>query len=276
MRKLWIGVAGALVISIAVAGIASATNIYAVPKSLIGVKASGKGSPKKPVPAQLKFGYTVGDTENLRPEVVREYRIAAEGLQSYPKSQPTCTWEQANKPIKIDNACKKAIVGKGTIDNLAGARTNASGQRDRTQKTPCAVKLTQINISSGDPRYPKTVSQVKKRGGMAIRIDTDPPACPIPVHTSLAAPFYDVKLDGISTAELRFSVPDTLAHPGGLDNAVVKVTTTINKETGKAKVKGEERTVGFYSAVGRKGKTRTVRVTFIDESGAKFTATQKE
>ena len=275
MRKLWIGVAGALVISIAVAGIASATNIYAVPKSLIGVKASSKGSPKKPVPAQLKFGYTVGDTEDLRPEVVREYRIAAEGLQSYPKSQPTCTWEQANKPIKIDNACKKAIVGKGTIDNLAGAPT-VNGQRDRTQKLPCAVKLTQINISSGDPRYPKTVSQVRKRGGMAIRIDTDPPDCPIPVHTSLAAPFYDVKIEGISTAELRFSVPDTLAHPGGLDNAVVKVTTTINKETGKAKVKGEERTVGFYSAVGRKGKTRTVRVTFIDESGAKSTATQKE
>lgn len=275
MRKLWIGVAGALVISIAVAGIASATNIYEVPKSLIGVKASSKGSAKMPVPAQLKFGYTVGDTEDLRPEVVREYRIAAEGLQSYPKSQPTCTWEQANKPIKIDNACKKAIVGKGTIDNLAGTPT-VNGQRDRTQKLPCAVKLTQINISSGDPRYPKTVSQVKKRGGMAIRIDTDPPACPIPVHTSLAAPFYDVKLDGISTAELRFSVPDTLAHPGGLDNAVVKVTTTINKETGKAKVKGEERTVGFYSAVGRKGKTRTVRVTFIDESGAKSTATQKE
>ena len=71
-------------------------------------------------------------------------------------------------------------------------------------------------------------------------------------------------------------MPDTLAHPSGLDNAVVKVTTTINKETGKAKVKGEERTVGFYSAVGRKGKTRTVRVTFIDESGAKSTATQKE
>jgi hypothetical protein len=277
MRKLWIGVAGALVISIAVAGIASATNIYEVPKDLIGVKASSKGTPKKPVPAQLKFGYTVGDSENLRPEVVREYRIAAEGLQSYPKSQPTCTWEQANKPIKIDNACKKAIVGKGTIDNLAGAGT-VNGLPDRTQKLPCDVKLTQINISSGDPRYPKTVSQVKKRGGMAIRIDTDTPRlpCPIPVHTSLAAPFYDVKIEGVSTAELRFKVPDTLAHPSGLDNAVVKVTTTINKETGKAKVKGEERTVGFYSAVGRKGKTRTVRVTFIDESGAKFTATQKE
>jgi hypothetical protein len=270
MRKLFVAVVGALAISVAVAGIASAVNTYEVPKDLVGVKASGKGTAAKPVPAQLKFGYTVGDTDNLRPQVVREYRIAAEGLQSYPKSQPTCTWEQANKPIKIDRACNKAIVGKGTIDNLAGA------PNDRSQKLPCAVKLTQINISSGDPRYPKTVSQVRRRGGMAIRIDTDPPACPIPVHSSLAAPFYDVKIEGISTAELRFTVPDTLAHPGGLDNAVVEVTTTINKETGKARVKGKERTVGFYSAVGRKGSTRTVRVTFIDESGVKSTATQKE
>ncbi len=270
MRKLWIAVVGALVISVTVAGIASAVNTYEVPKSLIGVKPGAKGSAAKPVPAQLKFGYTVGDTDDLRPQVVREYRIAAEGLQSYPKSRPTCTWEQANRPIKIAAACNKAIVGKGTIANFAGA------PNDRTQKLPCNVKLTQINISSGDPAFPKTVAQVRRRGGMAIRIDTDPPACPIPVHSSLAAPFYDVKLEGISTAELRFTVPDTLAHPGGLDNAVVEVTTTINNVKGKAKVKGKERTVGFYSAVGRKGATRTVRVTFIDESGAKFTATQKE
>lgn len=270
MRKLWTAVVGAIVVSVAVAGIAIAENTYEVPKDLVGASPNAKGSLKKPIPAQLKFGYTVGDTENLRPRVVREYRIAAEGLQSYPDARPTCTWEQANKPIKIDSACNKAIVGKGTINNLAGAPP------DRTQKVPCDVKLTQINISNGDPRYPKTVSQIRRRGGMAIRIDTDPPACPIPVHQALAAPFYDVKLEGISTAELRFTVPDGLAHPGGLDNSVIKVTTTINKKKGKVKIRGKKRTVGFYSLVGRKGKTRTTRVTFIDESGVKKTATQKK
>ena len=272
MRKLWIAVVGALVISIAVAGIASAVNTYEVPKELVGVKPGKKGSAKKPVPVKLSFGYRVGETDpTLRPSVVREYRIAAEGLQSYPDTRPTCTFDQANKPIKYDSACNKAVVGKGTIDNFAGAPT------DRTQKLPCNVKLTQINVSSGDPTYPKTVSQIKKRGGMAIRIDVDQgPDCPIPVHTALAAPFYDTKIEGVSTAELRFTVPDRLAHPGGLDNAVVEVTTTINKLTGKVKVKGKRRKVGFYSAVGRKGKTRTVRVTFIDETGNKQTATQKE
>jgi hypothetical protein len=270
MRKLWTAVVGAIVISVAVAGIAIAENTYEVPKDLNSASPNGKGSLKKPIPAQLKFGYTVGDTENLRPQVVREYRIAAEGLQSYPKTRPTCTWDQANKPIKIDSACNKAIVGKGTINNLAGTPT------DRGEKLICNVKLTQINISNGDPRYPKTVSQIKKRGGMAVRIDTDPPDCPIPVHQALAAPFYDVKIEGISTAELRFTVPDTLAHPGGLDNSVVKVTTAIDKKKGKVKVRGKKRTVGYYSLVGRKGKTRTTRVTFIDESNVKKTATQKK
>jgi hypothetical protein len=271
MRKLWSALAGAAVIALAVAGVAIAANTYEVHLAS-GKPAKAKGSAKKPVPSSLNFGYRVGDTENLRPFVIRDYYIAAEGLQSYPDARPACTYDQATDatitdPANLSRACRKAIVGKGTINNLAGA------PNDRSQKLPCNVKLTLINISTGDPRYPKTVRQVRKRGGMAIRIDTDPPDCPIPVHEALAAPFYDVKLEGISTAELRFTVPDTLAHPGGLDNSVVEVTSAIRKVTGKVKVKGKRRTVGYYSAVGRKGKKRTVRVTFVDESGQKRTAT---
>jgi hypothetical protein len=267
MRKLLMAVAGALVISIAVAGIASAANTYEV--HLANSKSSSKGTTARPSPASLNFGYRVGDTENLRPQVVREYRIAAEGLQSFPDARPTCTWDQANAPIKFANACRKAIVGKGTIRNDAGA------PNDRSQRLPCNVTLTLINIRNGDPRFRKTVSQIRKRGGMAIRIDTDPPDCPIPVHEALAAPFYDVKLDGVSTVELRFTVPDTLAHPGGLDNSVREVTSRVQRKTGRVRVRGKMRRVGFYSSVGRKGRTRTVRVTFIDESGVSRTATRQ-
>lgn len=85
-----------------------------------------------------------------------------------------------------------------------------------------------------------------------------------------------MKVDGVSTAELRFNVPETLSTRVGCDNSVREVASTVNKLKGKAKVRGKERTVGFYSAVGRKGKTRTTRVTFIDESGAEFTQKQKE
>jgi hypothetical protein len=281
MRKLWLALAAAGVIAVAVAGVAYAVNTYKV--SVAQTKAAGKGSLTKPVPAAFKFGYEVGDTEGLRPQVIRQYRIAAEGLESFPKSRPSCTFDQATNPnvgdpSKLAAACKRAFVGTGTIHNEAGA----SG--DRAHSVPCDVKLTLINIRTGDPRYPATVKQIKKRGGMAIRIDQyqengvdDPTRCPpIDLHEALATPYYDVKIDGIKSAELRFTVPDTLAHPGGLDNAVKTVISNIQKKTGRSKVTGgATRTVGYYSTVGRKGKTRTVRVTFIDESGAKSTATKK-
>jgi len=274
MRKLLIAVLAIVAVG-AIASVAIAANTY---KVHLAKATAGKGSMARPIPAALDFGYQVSDTENMRPFVIREYRIAAEGLRSYPKARPRCTFDAATDPTAttpgaLSAACKKAFVGTGTIDNLAGA------PNDRSQKLACDVTLTLINISNGDPRFPKTVSQIRKRGGIAIRIDTDPPACPIPVHEALAAPFYDTKLEGIPTSELRFTVPDTLAHPGGLDNAVTEVTSFIQKKTGKVVVKrgipqaAAKRRVGFYSLVGRKGKTRTVRVTFIDESGAKRTAT---
>jgi hypothetical protein len=268
MRKLLMAVAGAVVASIAVAGIASAVNTYDV--HLANSSSASKGSTARPSPASLQFGYRVGDTDNLRPQVVREYRIAAEGLQSFPDARPTCTFDQANAPIEFDRACNKAIIGSGTIENEAGA------PNDRAQKLPCNVDLTLINIRTGDPRERVTVGQVRRNGGMAIRIDTDPPDCPIPVHEALAAPFYDVKIQGVSSAELRFRVPDTLAHPGGLDNSVREVESRIQRKTGMVRIRGERRRVGFYSSVGRKGRTRTVRVTFVDESGVKRTATTQD
>jgi hypothetical protein len=273
MRKIWIALACAVVAALSVAAVASAVNTYEVD---IAKATKGKGSKKKPKPAQLAFGYEVDDTEDLRPEVIRQYRIAAEGLQSFPGARPDCTFEQATDPTVTDpsqlsRACRRAFVGDGTISNEAGA-PNA-----RSEKLVCDVDLTLINIRDGDPRYPKTQRAIRRNGGIAIRIDTYPPEgsrCPIPVHEALAAPFYDVRIQGVPTSELRFTVPDTLAHPGGLDNSVVDVTSNVDKKKGKARVRGTRRTVGFYSLVGRKGRTRTIRVTFVDESGAKFTSTR--
>jgi hypothetical protein len=275
MRKFWIA-ALALAAVVAVAGVAIAANTYQVH---MAATSAGKGTRAKPIPTKLNFGYRVGDTENQRPFVIRQYRIAIEGTFAFPKARPRCTYAAATDPNVVDpaqlsSACRKAKVGTGTINNLAGSPT------DRNQKLPCNVKLTLINISTGDPRFPGTVTQIRRRGGIAIRIDADPPDCPIPVHEALAAPFYDTKIQRIPTSELRFTVPDTLAHPGGLDNAVVEVTSRIAKLTGLVRVvngvpkASATRRVGFYSLVGRKGGTRTVRVTFIDESGAKRTATR--
>jgi hypothetical protein len=277
MRKLWMAVAGALVIAISVAGIASAVNTYEVTPA--ASTPTAKGSLTKPVPAKFRFGFEVGDTEGLRPFVIRDYFIAAEGVQSYPDARPTCTYEQATDPEvtdpdNISRACRRAKVGEGAVDNDAGA------PNDRTQKLDCDVQLTLFNIRTGDPREPKTVRQIRRRGGIAIRVDTYEPEgsrCTIPVHEALAAPFYDVKIQGVSSAELRFRVPDTLAHPSGLDNSLTDVVSTIQRKLGRAEVKGgDERRVGFYSLVGRKGPKRTVRVTFVDESGDRQTATAQD
>jgi hypothetical protein len=260
MRKLWIAAVAAVVVAFSAVGIAYAVNTYEVDIAS-GGPGNKVGSAAKPLAAFLNFGYEVGDTNNNRPSVINRYFIAAEGIKYFPKARPTCTFAQSDESPKYNKKCKAAIVGNGTIANAFGAAT------DPTAKAGCDVKLTLINISNGP-------GVTKKRGGMTIRIDTDPPACPLSIHGALAAPMFDVKIEGVPSSELRFQVPDNLVHPApGVDNSVIDVTSHVLRKTGKVKVHGKTRTVGFASVVGRKGKTRTVRVTFVDETGHKATAT---
>jgi hypothetical protein len=261
MRKFSVAVILGLVAALAVAGVASAVNTYVIS---IGKTTPDKpGSPSKPSPAKVDFGYKVGDSENLRPSVINQYYIAAEGIKYFPQAAAKCTFAQANESPAINKKCKPAVVGTGTIANAFGAAV------DRTAKAACDVKLTLINISTG-----KGVT--KKRGGIAIRIDTDPPDCPLSIHSSLAAPIFDVKLDGIPSSEYRFKVPDNLVHPApGVDNSVIDVVSHIPKRVKSVKIGGKKRKVSFASSVGRKGKKRTLRVTFVSEDGHKETAVQE-
>jgi hypothetical protein len=246
-------------------GVAFAENIYEVHIAKSSPK--GKGTPSKPLPVSLDFGYTVGDTEGLRPTVIEQYRIAPEGLITYPKLFPSCKYSQANAP-QVASACKKALVGSGIVRNEAGPGT------DRSVKLVCNLKLSLYNLSDAG-----------KNGGMAIRLDGDPPpappgskqaGCAISVHTAIKAPFFNVKLEGLKTSELRFTVPIQLQEPApGVQNSVVEAISKVNKKTAKTKIKGKSRTVGFYSEIGCKGKDRTTRVTFVDTQARKFTANRK-
>jgi hypothetical protein len=261
MRKIFLAVTVGLVAALAVAGAAFAVNTYTV--SIGKASPDRAGSTKKPVPIKFDFGYKVGDTEGNRPSVISQYFIAAEGVKYFPKARPTCTFAQADAAPKIANKCKAATIGTGSIANAFGAAV------DPTAKAGCDVKLTLINISTGP-------GITKKRGGIAIRIDTDPPACPLSIHASLAAPIFDVKLGGVPSSELRFKVPDNLTHPApGVDNSVIDVTSHLLKKTGNVKIGGKKRKVGFVSSVGKKGKKRTLRVTFVDETGQRATATEE-
>jgi hypothetical protein len=247
-----------VVAALAVAGIASAVNTYVIS---VGKTTPDKpGSVSKPSPAKVDFGYKVGDSESLRPSVINQYYIAAEGIKYFPQAAAKCTFAQADETPAVNAKCKKAIVGKGSIANAFGP------SNDRTAKAPCDVKLTLVNISNG-----KGVT--KKRGGIAIRIDTGPPDCALDIHGALPAPIYDVKLDGIPSSEYRFKVPDNLVHPApGVDNSVIDVISHIPKKVKTVKIKGKSTKVSFASSVGRKGKKRTLRVTFVSEDGHKETA----
>jgi hypothetical protein len=246
-------------------GVAFAENIYEVHIAKSSPK--GKGTPSKPLPVKLDFGYTVGDTEGLRPTVIEQYRIAPEGLITYPKLFPKCKFSQASAP-QVARACNKAKIGSGLVRNEAGPGG------DRSVKLVCNLRLSLYNISDAG-----------RRGGMAIRLDGDPPpaapgskqvGCAISVHTAIKAPFFNVRLEGLKTSELRFTVPIELQEPApGVQNSVVEAISRVDKKTAKTRIKGKRRTVGFYSEIGCKGRDRTTRVTFVDTQRRSFTANRK-
>jgi hypothetical protein len=263
MRKLVIAAVAAIA-AIALASVAYAANHYDV--HVAKTTPVAKGSAKKPVPIALDFGYLVtGDTPQLRATPIIQYRIGAEGLVTYPKVAKSCKFAEAFSST-ISPKCKKAKVGQGIVINKFGA------SNDPSALGICNLKLTLYNLSDAG-----------KLGGLAIRLDGDPPAptdpnsrqpgCPLAVHQAIKAPYFKTKIDGLPASELRFDVPNNLVHPvGGVDNSVREAVSHVNKIVGKAKVKGKKRKVGFYSAVGCKGKNRTTRVQFKDESGTLFTA----
>ena len=225
---------------------------------------AGKGSPEKPKPAKLGFGYEVSAEGGLRPTAIRQYRIAPEGLVTYPKLFKACTFDQANQLPEPAAACNKARVGGGTVRNEFGPTI------DRTVKSPCNLRLRLYNISDAG-----------RLGGMAIRLDGGPgqepaPGCPLLIQETIKAKFFNVKVEGLRTSELRFDVQRNLYEPViGVSNAVADTTSRVNMKKAKTKVKGKTRTVGFYSKIGCKGKTRTVRVEFVNLEDEKFTATKK-
>jgi hypothetical protein len=264
MRKLSIAALTALAV-LALGGVAYATNVYNVHIAKSSPK--GKGTEARPQPVKLDFGYTVTDDQGLRPTVIKQYRIGAEGLVTFPGAFPSCTFAQASART-LPRACNRAKLGGGLVRNNAGSAT------DRTQKLVCNLRLTLLNISGAG-----------RNGAMAIRLDGDPPAssdpnsrqpgCAVSIHNAIRAPYTQVRIGGFRSSELRFTVPDNLAHPvPGIDNSVVEAVSTVNRKLARTRVRGQQRQVGFYSEIGCRGQ-RTVRVRFVDEAGEVFTANRQ-
>jgi hypothetical protein len=257
MRKLLITAVAAAAV-VAVGGVALAANTYTVEGAS---KPASGGTPSKPKPVKIDFDFTVADTDpTLRGTPIEKFAIGSEGLLTYPEAFPTCTFAQANRAGSADPACRKARVGGGLVQNVTGPPNSP------TTKIFCNLELNLYNISGAG-----------KQGGLAIRVDGDPPqppsgdsreiGCPIPIHVAIKATYVTTRIGGRPADELRFTVPANLLHPSGLDNTVRNTESAIRKIVRKKRIRGKQRKVGYYSAVGCKGRTRLLQVTFTDEDG---------
>ncbi|HEY6779742.1 MAG TPA: hypothetical protein VI111_02240 [Thermoleophilaceae bacterium] len=269
MRKLSIAAISAIAV-LAFSGVAYAANLYGLPIASTAPK--GVGSPTKPVPTGVKFGYTVKDTNGPRGAPVKTYKIAFQGLTTkYAKNFPTCKFSDTapDAPLAtIDAKCKKAKLGTGRIESLV--TTDALAGDPTSVLFYCNLQLTLYNLGYG----------------MAIRLDADntpqptsqdgPIGCIVNTHRAIEAKFKNVKIGGVASSSLNFDVPEDLRHNSGLSITVGNTESTIKKKSTKVKIKGKKRAVGVYSSIGcGKGKKREVRVTFVDENGVSSNSSKK-
>ncbi|HYP47856.1 MAG TPA: hypothetical protein VEQ61_04385 [Thermoleophilaceae bacterium] len=263
MHKLKLLVATVLALALTATGVAFAANVYDLPGASTSPK--GKGSTSKPAPKKVSFNYTVKDEAGPRGEPVKTYKIAFQGIRSYGKYFPKCTYAQTNQAT-VSSKCKRAIVGSGRIEALLGP--DASTDPNLIQSY-CNLKLTLYNIGNG----------------IGIRLDTPqgspssqdgPFGCLTAQHTSIRARDRVVNLGGVKSGSLEFDVPNTpFRHVAGFQITTARVTSTINRKTRTVRIKGKRRKVGYYSSVGcgKNGK-RLVRVTFVDENNKSSVATK--
>lgn len=283
MRKFSIAVVAALAV-LAVAGLAYAANVYTVDGS---TSPRGKGSATKPLPVSLNFDYTVADENpNNRGTPVEKYFIGAEGLVTYPEEFPNCPYStptgggaNAQDVAVAKRDCKKARVGGGIIKAYAGP------SQDQTVKLNCVLELNLYNLKPGNYGIRGKVS--KKHGALGIRIDGVQASipnlndehkgkCATAQNEAILAPYAPTTIKGVKADELRFTVPQSLLHPSGLDTVVQFVESVVNKRVAKKEIGGDDRRIGFYSAVGCKGNQRSIQVVFISESGQRTPITKNK
>ncbi len=247
MRKLvGMGAAAAAVMLGAAAVVyAQQVNSYTVEGSTTPARA---GTPKKPVPISVNFGYTVGEESGQRPSPVQRYTIGFYGMRSNGRLFPKCTAQQINAAQSDRNCPRGSLVGQGSVTNAAGATADPSDK-----SIPCNLNLRVYN--SGQNRA-------------ALYLFGNPPACVIPISQAIDARYVRA-FNGRGQA-LQFSVPANLLHPvPGVDNAVTNVTSTIRKLT--RRVRGRVR--GYYESVRCDGNERPISVTFLTEAGQTSTTT---
>jgi len=248
--KKSIALAATAVCLIVVGGAFAVTNTYSVTASTSPAK---PGTTAKPVPISLSFNYTVGEATGQRPSSIKQYKIKFKGVKvNQAAVKKTCDADKINAAGNASGCPSAAIVGSGNVDNYLGPTSDPSNK-----SLHCYLALTLYNAKKGHV----TLSLVGRKANPA------PKDCITDIDTAIDGQ-YVVK-NGYSI--LQFSVPPALLHPvPGLDNAVVNVTSKINK-TGTSTVGGKK--LAYYNVIGGcKSHKRPVEVEFVSENNVSSTA----
>lgn len=246
-----------------IAAVAWAANTYTVDTARVTPTKSG--TTRNPKPEMIQFGYSVGTTDGNRPNVTTDYVINfGAGIIQNSKlkiSRTRFAFAQCKLSQGSSNTCPASTkVGSGIVKNLAGLAS------DKTQKIPCQLTLT---IYTGDGKlFPPAQNDGKRvKEDLWLGLRGQPPACPLTVNAALPAQF--ARIGGGTT--LAFHVPKVpFQQPQpGLENAVINVTSTINK---LVRVNGKPR--GLFESTSCPRGGRPVKVTYTDTSGARFNASK--
>ncbi|MFL5846738.1 MAG: hypothetical protein ACJ762_18805 [Solirubrobacteraceae bacterium] len=247
MRKI-ITLAIAGLLAFAAVALAVQENSYTVDGATSPTSA---GSKKKPVPVQVKFGYTVAEKSGKRPALIKQYSINFAGLQVNGSLFKGCSAAKIDQDQTDANCPKGSLMGTGNVENNAGQTAN---EADKPDALKCHLDLKFYNAG-------KNKATLYLKGGPS---DPRGPAksCPLDVNKAIDANF----VQNAKGTSLVFSVDETLLHPApGIDNAVVDVNSVIKKVT--KKVKGKTR--GYFESFGGcKNKKRPITVTFTAVSGS--------
>ena len=208
----------------------------------------------------------------MRPSVIKEYRIAAEGAAVLPGSRgrravdasaPT----RASRPVCARSGLPEGLKARHH-NNHAGAAA-----ADRTQpRSTCTSTLTRQHPDrrpvAPRPRcHRQATSRLRDPHRHASALAAD-------LGDGLAGPFYDS--EDPAYPQRRAPLHGAGSRRSGAVSTTLssRSTSLIRSKTGTVSSAGQEQggsTIGFYSPIGSKGRTRTVHVTFVDEAGAKST-----
>ncbi len=239
MKKFGI-VAAFCALALTIPASAIALNEYTLQATFSPSKA---GSVKKPVPAGVRLGFNVVDTENKRPLGLEKFSIRLNGTAFNGAFFQKCSANEITQ-AQSDENCEGSLVAQGYARNIAGNR------QDRNDKSQTCYLTLRLHNSG--------------RGKMALFVrgsQTAPAGQTCPLNLQVAIP-VSISTSG-GNSSINLTIPESLKHPlATLTNSIVEMRLNLTRRT----VRRSGKTRGFLETRGGcTGGRRPVNFTFTNE-----------